>query len=92
MSRTAGVLYQISARDLSENIAIDTGKGRECPNILLSKDAPVKDLKDALAYIHKATNSLANQSLPRRSRYNARLMRCVPSGRHYRKLNASLSS
>ena len=58
LSHVAAVLYMVSSSVLGEKNPSDPGTGENGPATLSGKAAIVKYLKDAIAYGHKAMNSL----------------------------------
>jgi uncharacterized damage-inducible protein DinB len=63
VSHVAAVMYLVSASVLGEKVPAEAGEGEEGPATLKAKDDYVKYLKGAIAYTHKAMNSLTAANL-----------------------------
>jgi hypothetical protein len=59
----AAVMYMVSASVLGEKVPSEAGEGESGPATLKAKDDYVKYLKDAIAYSHKAMQSLTSANL-----------------------------
>lgn len=59
----AAVMYMVSASVLSEKVPAEAGEGENGPASLKTKDDFVNYLKGAVAYAHKAMNSLTEANL-----------------------------
>ena len=57
------VMYMVSASVLGEKVPAEAGEGENGPPSLKTKDDIVKYLKAAVAYAHKAMNSLTDANL-----------------------------
>ncbi len=62
-SHAAAVIYMVSASVLGEKNPSEAGPNENGPASLRTKDQIVRYLKDALAYGHKAMNSLTAENL-----------------------------
>ena len=63
VSHTAAVIYMVSAAVLGETNPSEPGSNENGPASLKTRDDIVKYLKDAIAYGHKAMNSLTDRNL-----------------------------
>jgi hypothetical protein len=63
ISHIAAVMYMVSASVLGEKVPTEAGEGENGPASLKTKDDIVKYLKSAVAYSHKAMNSLTDANL-----------------------------
>jgi hypothetical protein len=57
------VMYLVSASVLGEKVPAEAGEGESGPATLKAKDDYIKFLKGAIAYSHKAMNSLTAENL-----------------------------
>ena len=63
VAHIAAVMYLVSASVLGEKVPAEAGEGENGPASLKAKDDYVKYLKAAVAYAHKAMNSLTDANL-----------------------------